>query len=330
MPAQAKMILITGASGQLGRRLIRELIKRGYRVRAHYRSREKAKKYCPDKVQTVFGDMLEKNWLDGAVKDATCVIHCAARVSVRPLSEADTDYMYKVNVTGTQNLIEACRRAGVERLIYMSSIAAVGASEDGEPIDEKAPFNLDNYNMPYFNTKHEAEELALKASDSNMAVISLAPSIMISPPDRELTENDLKKIPKRIPAYFQFGLNLVETGDVIDGIISALDKGKAGERYLLTGDNVDPQKLFAIAKKYLNIKKPLIRIPLWLVYIVGAIAELAYIGRNKRPKLNRQIAKLAKLKFYYNCDKAKRDLDYNHKTLEQTVEQILQKINLQK
>ena len=95
-------ILVTGASGQLGRRLVRRLISHGYRVRAHYRSVEKAQRWCPPEAEPVFGDLLTPNWLHGAVKGCDIVIHCAAKVSLRPLArsqQAKSDYMYNINVT---------------------------------------------------------------------------------------------------------------------------------------------------------------------------------------------------------------------------------------
>jgi len=322
------MILVTGAGGQLGRRLVRRLVAEGYNVRAHYRSGEKAKRLCPNGVNFVLGDLLETSWLTRAAIGCDYVIHSAARVSVRPLNSADTEYMYRVNVEGTRLVVEACREAGVKRLIYISSVAAVGASSDDTPIDETAPFNLAKYNLPYFGTKHEAEQIALAANGNDLEVIALAPSIMISIPDRPMTERDLKKIPKRIPVYFDFGLNLVETEDVIEAIISAIDKGTPGHRYILAGDNIDPAKAFAIAGKYFGIKKPFIKIPYWMLYLTGAVMELIYVFRNKKPRFNRAIAHLAKLKFYYNCAKAKRELGFSPKTLDQSVARIVEKLNI--
>ena len=321
-------IFVTGASGQLGRRLIRELIKHGHTITAHYRSEEKARKYCPDGVKPAYGDLCRGDWLTEAIRGSDYVIHGAARVSVRPLNKDQTDYMYQVNVEGTRKVVEACRQAGVKRLLHISSVAAVGASTNTQPVDETAVFNLGGYGIPYFETKHKAEKIALAANSDKLEVISLAPSIMISPPDRPVTEKDLRKIPRWLPVYFDFGLNLVETGDVIEAIIAALDKGTPGQRYLLTGDNIDPVTLFAIAKKYLGIKRPLLKIPIWGLYAIGAIAELIYLFKKKKPRLNRSIARLAKLRFIYTNDKARRDLGFAPKPLEETVRGIIGNIKL--
>ena len=142
-------------------------------------------------------------------------------------------------------------------MIYVSTIVTVGASPDNKPIDETIQFNLGGYNVPYIDTKREAEDLALAANSPELEVVVVNPSIMISPPDRPVTQRDLRKIPRFLPAYFDFGLNVVETDDVITGIIAAITKGRPGERYLLTGENINPERLFVLSKKYFGISKPI-------------------------------------------------------------------------
>ncbi|MCD6161289.1 MAG: NAD-dependent epimerase/dehydratase family protein [candidate division Zixibacteria bacterium] len=321
-----KTVLVTGASGQLGRRLVRELLARGYSIRAHYRSPEKADKYCPQGVEPVIGDITEPLWMYGAVKGCDYVIHGAARVSIRPLSKADTEYMYRVNVIGTKHVIDACTLGDVQRLLHVSSVAAVGGSVNGRPLDEETEFNLAGYGLPYFETKREAEDFALGANGDSLEVVVVNPSIMVSPPDRKLTEKDLRKIPKRIPVYFDFGINLVETADVIDGIIGALEKGRPGQRYILAADNLNPSKAFELANKFLGIKKPLIKIPYWGLYLLACISELIYLFKKKKPKLNRNVVRLVGLKLYYSSEKAQRELGYTPKPLAETLAGILKKV----
>lgn len=320
-----KTVLVTGASGQLGRRLVRELLRHGFRVRAHYRSQEKADRYCPPEAKPVLGDIVTPDWLDKAVNGCDYVIHGAAKVSLRPLK--NPDYMYRVNVEGTRAVIDACKNSAVKRLLHVSSVAAVGGSVNGQPLNEEAVFNCAGYGIPYFETKHDAEILALEANDDFLEVVVVNPSIMISPPDRKLTKKDLKKIPNRVPAYFDFGFNLVETADVIDGIIKAMEKGRPGERYILAGENLDPEKAFKLAEKYFGIKKPVIKIPLWSLYIIGMIAEIVYLFKSKKPSLNRRASKLLKMKFVYTSDKARSELGYIPRSLAESIERILSNID---
>jgi dihydroflavonol-4-reductase len=124
---EPKKILVTGASGQLGRKLVPRLLEVGYSVRAHYRTKEKADRWKPDfdelsrvdGAKPVFGDLLETGWIDDAVKDCDCVIHCAALVSMRP---GRKELAHKINVEGTRAVVEACKFNNVKRLIYVSSI----------------------------------------------------------------------------------------------------------------------------------------------------------------------------------------------------------------
>ncbi len=318
-----KMVLVTGASGQLGRRLVPRLIEAGYAVRAHYRNAERAAKYCPSGIVSCAGDLLEPSWLDNAVAGCDFVIHGAARVS---LSLGRHEEHRRINVEGTRSVIEACRQNGVRRLIQVSSIVAVGASEDGRPIDETAPFNLRGYNIPYAETKHEAEQLALAANGGNFEVIAVNPSIMISPPDRPVTARDLKKIPRFVPAYFEFGVNVVETEDVIEGILGAITRGRPGERYLLTGENLDPDRAFQLARQFFGIKKPLVRLPVSFLYPIATIFEVFAKIKGKRPKFHRGLARLARLRFFYTSEKARRELGFGPRSLESTIENILSHI----
>jgi dihydroflavonol-4-reductase len=316
-------ILVTGASGQLGRRLVPCLLKAGYNVRAQYRSAEKAAKYCPAGADVVIGDLREPSWLFSAATRCQAMIHGAAKVSMR---RGNFEELNQINIEGTKAVIVACRENGVKRLVNISSIVSVGASNDGNPIDEAAEFNLGNFDIPYIKTKREAEVLALSANCATLEVISVNPSIMISPPDREIKPGDIRKIPKFLPAYFDFGLNVVETEDVINGIISALELGRPGERYLLTGENIDPQKVFAISEKYFGIKKPLLKIPVPLLVPISWITASFDRVRGKRPKFYSDLARLGRLRFFYSHDKASRELGYNPRPLEKTVSDILDKI----
>jgi dihydroflavonol-4-reductase len=316
-------VLVTGASGQLGRRLTARLVEAGYRVRAHYRSEEKAAKYCPSGVEVVIGDLLKPDWVAGAADDCRSVIHCAARVSMRAGS---FDEQYKVNVEGTKAVLEACLKAHVKRLVNVSSIVSVGASDNNTPIDESANFNLGKYKIAYIQTKREAEELALAANGLDLEVVSVNPSIMISPLDRDVTHNDLRKIPRFLPAYFDFGLNVVETDDVISGVIAALEQGRAGERYLLTGENIDPERVFDIAKRYFGIRKPLLKIPITaLISIAYLVAFVSKLG-GKRAKLHPELARLGRYKFIYSHEKASRELGYHPKPLEESIKAIMETI----
>ena len=323
MSSDLHSVLLTGANGQLGRRLLPRLLDEGYKVKAHYRSIEKAQKYCPAGVEYILGDLRDPGWLDDAARGCDVVIHGAARVSLRA---GQYEEQRIVNIAGTKAVIDACQKNHIKKLIYVSSIVTIGASVDGQPIDESAPFNLGDYGLAYIDTKYEAEKIALLANRPGFEVVSVNPSIMISPPDREVTSADLRKVPRWLPAYFDFGLNVVETDDVISGIIAAIKRGRPGERYLLTGENVDANRVFELSTKYFGIKKPGAKIPIWVLIPIAWLVELIAKIRHKRPKFHRGLARLARLRFFYTNDKAKRELGFDPKPLNITIENILAKI----
>jgi dihydroflavonol-4-reductase len=169
--------------------------------------------------------------------------------------------------------------------------------------------------------------MALEANSGKLEVVVVNPSIMISPPDRPVTKSDLRKIPRALPAYFDFGLNVVETDDVISGILASIDKGRPGERYLLTGDNIDSKRVFELAYKYFGIRKPFLKIPVSVLIPVAGLVEVVSAIRGKRPKFHRGLARLARLRFIYSHEKANRELGYNPKPLEESIERIFQQIN---
>lgn len=324
---QYRKILVTGASGQLGRKLVRRLLAEGFAVRAQYRSEEQADRWNPEKVEIVYGDMLEDGWYNDAVAGCDAVIHCAAWVTMR---KVDLELMRRVNVAGTRRIAEACHDSDtVKRLLHISSVAAIGGSSTGSPLDEEAENNLLKYNVPYFTTKYEAERTAFSYNDKSLEVIAVNPSIMISPPNRKVTDADLAKLPKRLPFYINFGLNLVNTEDVIEGIISALDKGRAGERYILGGEDIDQETAFFLAGKFLGIPKPYNRLPYHAIvaagYILDGITSIKRIFRKNTPapKLSGNFARLAKYNFFFDSLKAKTELDYSPRPLIETIEDIL-------
>jgi dihydroflavonol-4-reductase len=331
MSIDNKKILVTGASGQLGRKLVLKLHQLGFSVRAHYRSEDKARRWCPPGVEAVLGDLKKPGWLPEAADGCQSVIHCAAWVSLGP---RDYNEMQRINVEGTRAVIDACRKKNVSRLIHISSVAAVGASTNGTIIDESFPFNLHDFNIPYFTTKYLAEQEAIKASDDKMKAIVLNPSIMISPSDRKISREELKRIPHKIPFYFDFGLNVVRTEDVIDAVIAALKKGRGGQRYILAGENIDAARAFQLSEKFLDLKKPIFKLPYALLYIVAAVFELCdrlglpFTVKIAGWKLNRQVARLARLKFIYSSEKARNELGFNPRPLEQSIKEILASVDL--
>ncbi len=317
-------ILVTGGSGQLGRRLVVRLIESGYKVRAHYRNRTKADRWCPAAAEAVFGDLLEPSWLEKATADCRYVVHCAARVSLRPMA---FEPMRSINVEGTQAVIRACRKAGVKRLVHVSSTAAIGGSKNGESLDETAEFNLAGFGIPYFECKRESEFLVLQANSAEFETVVVNPSIMISPPDRRPEPSDKKRFPRFLPFYFDFGINVVDTRDVVEGIILALEKGRPGERYILGGENIDANMFFELSKKYLDIKKPRLKAPLFLLFLAGALWEAATFYKDRKPPLNRAIVKLARFRFYYDSSKALNELGWKPRPLEQSIKEILEIIH---
>ncbi|SYZ73116.1 putative Dihydroflavonol-4-reductase [Candidatus Zixiibacteriota bacterium] len=318
-----KNILVTGANGHLGRRIVERLPERGYNIIAHYRSPSKVEEFCPPGVRAVVGDINDSSWMSDAFKDIDCVIHTAAKVSLRAGQDEE---MYRVNVEGTKNLLRAARASGVKRFIHFSSVAAVGGSIGTELLTESAEFNFNGIRLPYFRTKYEAEQFVLQANNGSFAAVVLNPSIIIFPPERPVTEKKIAPLRRRVPVYFDFGLNLVHADDVVEAAINAIEMGRGGERYILAGENTTPKMAIKLTRKYFGMKKPLIKLPIFSLYPIFALYEIYYNVFNrdgKGARLNRGLARLAKMRFFYSSNKAIRELNFRPRTLEQMIRNIL-------
>jgi dihydroflavonol-4-reductase len=318
-----RRVLVTGANGHLGRRIVNALLAHGYRVFAHYRTAPKIEEFCPAGATPIIGNITMPQWMPAAFKNIDCIIHTAAMVSLRPGRHNE---MYLVNVEGTKSVVRAAKAAEVKRLIHISSIAAVGGAREGQVLTEAAPFNLGHTGLPYFQTKFEAERAALAAANESFYVIILNPSIIIFPPDKEIKEEDLKKFRRWIPVYIDFGLNLVYADDVVAAVVNAVEKGRSGERYILGGENINPRIIFNLARKYLGIRKPVLKLPAALLYPVSLIYEIFYgfiAPHGKGPRLNRGVVRLARLRFHYSSEKAERELDFKVRSLDEIISSIL-------
>jgi dihydroflavonol-4-reductase len=324
-------ILVTGASGQLGRNLVQNLVLRGYNVRAHYRTPDKAREYCPTGVETVYGDLIDGNWVAEAVDGCDIVIHCAAWVSLR---NVDYHKMYSVNVEGTQKLLKVAQKKGVRRFIHISSIATIGGSVNGYSIDENAPYNFDHLKIPYFETKRLAEKTALKANSDKFEVIVLNPSIMISPVKKYAVAKFINNMPRFIPFYFDFGINIVRTVDVVNGIIESINKGRPGHRYILAGENIDSVKVLSLLYRYLDIGRPKIKIPYFLIYFLGLLFDVFGFLRRMisrgfpAPKFGHRLAQLAKFHLYYSSKKAETELDFKAQSVEDTLRKVISSLTV--
>lgn len=268
-------VLVTGATGFVGTWLTKKLLDQGLDVRVLTRSGKAEFPFDSTKVEVFPGDITNKNSVIAATVGMETVFHLAGLVGY---SRAMRDDMQKINVDGTANVIEACLQSQCDKLIHMSSVAAVGASFDEKNIlNENSTYNLHRLNLGYFETKWQAEQLVLGAvHKSNLNAVIVNPSTIYGAGDAKKgsRKTQVKVARGNFPFYTSGGVNVIHIQDVVDAIYRASEVGRKGERYILCGENIKIKTLFDYIAKAAGQKPPPIYLPNSVVFSLGAIGDL--------------------------------------------------------
>ena len=318
-----RSIAITGASGLLGGNLAAEAIAAGHRVIATKRNGTHVKHLADLPIEWRDADLSSTDALARAFDGTDVVFHCAAAVSVK---RDVTREMRETNVTGTQNVIDACVRADVKRLVHTSSVVAIGLTTNGVPCDETAMWNFDTEGLldGYAITKHEAEDLVHAASDRIDAVI-VNPTYMFGPRDARPSSGKLivKIVKRQVPGWTEGYNNFVDVRDVARGMLAAGQKGRRGERYILGGHDMTYRACFETIARVAGVKPPRIRIPIPIAKLVGRAGDLIE-ARGREPVVNStQIRYAYTDKFRFASRKAADELGYTYGPLEPAIADAL-------
>lgn len=305
-------IFITGATGFVGSAVLRELLKAGHSARALVRPSSDLRNLAGLAVEIFSGDLTDPASLARGVAGCTALFHVAADYR---LWVPDPRGIYESNVTGTRNIMQAAARAGVARIVYTSSVAALGLCPDGSPADEETPSSLDDMIGHYKRSKYLAEaEVRRMAREENLPVVIVNPSTPVGPRDIKPTPTGrmvLDAACGRMPAYVDTGLNLVHVEDVASGHILAFERGRIGERYILGGANFTLKEILFEVAAITGGRPPAIRLPHSVVFPLACLAEgWAWICGGKEPRMTRVGVRLARKKMFFSTEKARRELGF--------------------
>ncbi len=303
-------ILVTGASGFLGSWLVRWLIQEGLDVRILKRDKSNLEELQGLRCEYVNGDVTQLETVVEACRDVDSVFHLAGLIAYSRAKRAE---METINVGGTANVIEACRRQYVRRLVHLSSVVAVGASFDGIPLNEDSPYTVGRLNLWYFETKRKSEELVIQATRAGQIdSVILNPSTVYGAGDAKKGSRriQLKVARHQFPFYTKGGVNVVAVEDVINGIVQGWKTGRSGERYILSGENILLKDLFAMIAEEAGVEPPQIYLPPPLLRAIGQFGDLCETFGKKGP-INSENAWMATLYHWFENNKAKRELGLN-------------------
>ncbi len=302
-----KPTLVTGATGFVGWHVARKLLERGERVRALVRDRARLKEL--EEVEAVQGDLRDRESLVRAVEGCGVVYHVAADYR---LWTRDPKEMFRSNVEGTRHLLDACKRTGIERVVYTSTVGCIGIPRDGIG-DEQTPVGIEDMQGPYKRSKFLAEKVALEFAGEGVPVVIVNPTAPVGDHDFKPTPTGkmlVDFVRGAMPAFLDTGLNVVDVRDVAAGHIAACDRGRVGERYILGAENLTLQSIFGMLAKAVGRPAPKIRIPYAVAYAAGMVST-AWAGvTGNEPVAPLDGVKMARKKMWVRQDKAERELGY--------------------
>ena len=301
-------VLVTGATGFVGGNVARAFQARGYEVAALVRPGSSTLTIHDADIEVVCGDIRDRESVSKALEGRHAVVHCAALYT---FWARDSRLLYEVNVEGTRIVLEEAMKAGVDRCVYTSTVSTVGipAKGNGTEHTEASEKELVGH---YKRSKYLAERVALDLSGQGLPVVVVNPTTPVGPWDVKPSPTGrmvLDFVRGRIPAYVDTGMNVVDVEDVAMGHVLALERGKAGERYLLGHQNVTLQSLFRMLEEISGEKAPKIRLPFWIPMVAGYLDDFVEgTLLKRRPYIPLEGLKVARKPMYVSCEKAVKEL----------------------
>lgn len=318
-------MLVTGATGFIGAAVVRALTAAGVEVRALVRPNSDLRNLDGLEVQLVHGHLHDQDSLRRALAGCRQLYHVAAHYA---LWAKNPSIFYDVNVAGSLNVLTTAQELGIERIVYTSSVSAVGIPHDGGLGTEETPVSLDQMIGHYKRSKYLAEQEVVHLARAGLPVVIVNPSAPIG-------EGDIKPTPTgqmivdymkgRMWGYVETGLNLIDVDDVAVGHLRAMERGRVGERYILANRNMSLPEIFEILSGLTGIKAPHLKLPqqvvLPLAYLNHWVAE--YLT-HRPPRIPLDGVRMAKYCMHYDGSKAVRELGLPQTPIETALKKAVQ------
>jgi dihydroflavonol-4-reductase len=277
------MDIVTGATGYIGNVLVRQLLNKGRAVRTLVRPTSDLTSLKGLKIEKAIGNILDIDSLINAFREADTVYHLAANISIMP---GNAKLIRKINIEGTINVIKACIKCGVRRLIYTSSIHALEEPSNGTIIDEDMPFDPYSIRGEYDRSKAQASLEVLKATRRGLDAVIVCPTGITGPYDFKvsaMSQTFINFASHRLKFIVDGAFDFVDVRDVAAGHILAANKGKTGESYILSGERVTMDGMMSILEKVTGVRASQHKVPVRLAKIIGSLAPIYYKTANKTP-----------------------------------------------
>jgi dihydroflavonol-4-reductase len=309
--------LVTGATGFVGSHLVRALRKRGRHVRALVREGTNPDALTMLGVEVVPGDVTDADGFCAAAHGASRIFHVAGFVSF--LAE-ERKHLETVNVGGVRNAVDAARYGGASTLVVTSSVAAVGGGDGREEVDETRPWHGDE-SLGYAATKHEGERVAMAAAKEGLRTVCVNPAIVLGPldPRPSLGGDYVRKAAGSTSFSVDCVQAFVDVRDVAEGHILAAEKGRSGQRYILSSESLPMRVFVAMVREEAGKKGVILPLPKLLLPVAAYVAEWWADQRGTAPLFTREQARMARRHAAFSSAKARRDLGWMPRPVKESV-----------
>lgn len=311
--------IVTGATGFIGSHITKKLLEKGENVKVLVRETSNTKNIDGLDVEKVYGDVLDIDSLKTAFKGCDKLFHTAGFVSFK---KSDYQKMEDINVKGASNVLSAAMDCGISKVMFTSSVAAIGIERDGSHITENTTYDLYNEGIGYMNVKYLAEKEAMSYFEKGLPVVVLNPSVVLGEGDIYLSSagSVLWFAKKKFPGYMDGTFNIVDVEDVAEGHVLAAEKGEPGKRYILGNENVTVKSYFGMLEKVTGVSAPKMKIPYPFAYATALILErLLSFSFPNYSSLDLDSIKLSKYNWHVDSSRAVSELGYNQRPIEETI-----------
>ena len=312
-------VLVTGPDGLLGSNLIRELLNKGYVVTAMTENAKPLPTIEGLPIKRIVGNLLNSLEVRTAAVGMDVVIHCAASTSMFPARSA---IINKVNIGGTQNIIDACKENKVKRLIYVGTANSFGSGKLDNLGTEKNSYSAEHYGLDYMDSKYKAQLLVLEnVKNGSLDAVVVNPTFMIGPYDSRPSSGEmiLSVYKSKIPGYTLGGKNFIAVKDVATAITNAITKGRNGECYILGNENLTYKQAFEKIAKTIGVSPPKLKFSSKMVRTFGKMNSILASTFKYTTKMPHELAILSSEIHYYSSAKAREELNLPQTPLEAAI-----------
>jgi len=304
-------VFVTGCTGFVGGAVVRKLLEASHTIRALVRPGMDTRQLDGLPIERIEGELADADSLLRGMKDCDWVFHVAALYAYWGYTWDD---FYKSNVEGTRRVMEAASASHIQRVVYTSSIASLGIPRDGTPGDEETPVTLEDMLSDYKRSKYLAEEVVREFVGQGLPVVTVNPAAPVGVADHKPTQTGkmiVDFLNGRMPAYVDTGLTIVDVEDVAEGHLLAAERGKAGERYILGGENLSLKQVLDMLSEVSGKPEVRARIPR-AVALAWAYVDtgLARLNPKHIPAATPDAVRVSSKKEYFSSAKAMRELGY--------------------